>query len=465
MPNTSKNDDYSYILSVISKYPGGVKSSLIANQIDNITQRTLQRRLGELVKQQKLSRKGWGKSTTYHLATNQIPLTPATRSLKQRNLNLTEQAKQIRQTINQPIELRTRVGYQHDFLARYEPNTSYYLTEAMRQHLTNIGTQPNGTHPAGTFAKQIFNRLIIDLSWNSSRLEGNTYSLLETERLLMYNETISEKSIVETQMILNHKAAIKFLVESADIIGFNNYTILNLHALLSKGLLGNQASSGRIRTIPVGIGGTSYQPINIPQILEERFNDILSKANCIEDPYEQAFFGLIHIPYLQPFEDVNKRTARLSANIPLIKNNLCPLSFIDVPSQDYIDGILGVYELNDTTLMSEIFVWAYERSAARYSAIQNEIGEPDAFRFRFQKQLQDVIQQVVLNKFSKAETTSFLRNWTEKQLAEKHRVHFINVVEENLLALHEGNIAIYGITPQQFSAWQAIWRMNQGTIF
>ena len=96
---------------------------------------------------------------------------------------------------------------------------------------------------------------------------------------------------------------------------------------------------------------------------------ILDKAGAIADPFEQAFFVMVHIPYLQPFIDVNKRVSRPGANIPLIRHNLCPLSFIDVPERAYVEGTLGVYELTNIDLLRDVFVWAYERSCQRYIAI------------------------------------------------------------------------------------------------
>ena len=120
----------------------------------------------------------------------------------------------------------------------------------------------------------------------------------------------------------------------------------------------------------MGIGGTPYHPLEIPQLIDEFFRKILETATAIEDPFEQAFFAMVQLPYLQPFEDVNKRVSRLAANLPLIRDNLCPLSFIDVPERDYVDGILGVYEPNRTELLRDVFCWAYERSCARYSAVR-----------------------------------------------------------------------------------------------
>ncbi len=206
--------------------------------------------------------------------------------------------------------------------------------EPIRTELLAHGQAVGADEPAGTYARRIAHRLLIDLSWNSSRLEGNTYSLLETERLIQEGEAASGKGALEAQMILNHKDALEFLIDSAGEIDFNRYTLLNLHALLSDNLLADPMACGRLRSISVGIGRTVFLPLEGPQRIEECFQQILDTAAAIADPFEQAFFAMVHLPYLQPFEDVNKRVSRLAANIPLIKRNLCPLSFVDVPATD-----------------------------------------------------------------------------------------------------------------------------------
>ncbi len=175
-------------------------------------------------------------------------------------------------------------------------------------------------------------------------------------------------------MILNHKAAIEMLAEQAEEIGFNRYTILNIHALLSDNLLADPAAGGRLRQRAVGISGSVFYPLEVPQTIEEHFDQILEKAAAIKDPFEQSFFVMVHLPYLQPFEDVNKRVSRLAANLPLIRHNLCPLSFIDVAQEDYVGGLLGVYELNRVEYLRDLYVWAYGRSAARYKAVREFAG-------------------------------------------------------------------------------------------
>lgn len=136
----------------------------------------------------------------------------------------------------------------------------------------------------------MYQRLSVDLSWNSSRLEGNTYSLLETEKLLAFGKIAEGKDSLEAQMILNHKEAIEFIVEMAEEIDINHYTILNIHDLLSHDLLLNPKACGKLRTIPVKIGKSVYHPLEVPTLIEEYFHLVIQKASAINNPFEQSFF-------------------------------------------------------------------------------------------------------------------------------------------------------------------------------
>jgi len=247
-------------------------------------------------------------------------------------------------------------------------------------------------------------------------------------------------------------------VEQAAEIRFNRYTILNLHALLSDNLLGDPQAYGRLRHRPVGIEGTVYHPLEVPHLVDECFQQILDTTTAIQDPFEQAFFVMVHLPYLQPFEDVNKRVSRLSANIPLIRQDLCPLSFVDVPDRAYIDGILGVYELNRIELLRDVFVWAYERSCARYSAACQSLGEPDSFRLRYRSRIFEFVAEVVQSQMTKRKAIRWIARESEERIPAEDRARFIEVVETELSSLHEGNIARYKLRPSEFETWYKSWK-------
>ena len=259
-------------------------------------------------------------------------------------------------------------------------------------------------------------------------------------------------------MILNHKAAIELLVDQADEIGFNRYTILNLHALLADNLLADPQAGGRLRRIPVGIDGTVYHPLEVPQLIEECFEQILDTAAAITDPFEQALFTLVHLAYLQGFQDVNKRVSRLAANIPLIRGNLCPLSFVDVPARAYIDGLLAIYELNRVELLRDVFVWACQRSSARYSAVRQSLGQPDPFRLRYRALVAELVAAVVRTGMGKQAATALARQRAAEQVSPADQARFVEVMETEIMSLHEGNIARYRLRPAEYQAWRQGWR-------
>jgi hypothetical protein len=322
----------------------------------------------------------------------------------------------------------------------------------MRDRLHELGRTPSADKRAGTYARDIMSRLLIDLSWASSRLEGNTYTRLDTQRLIEFGQVAAGKDARETQMILNHKQAIEFLVENAEEIGFNVYTFFNLHALLSENLLADPTASGRIRTQIVNVSGTTYQPLAVPQLLEELFRLILEKAGAIRDAFEQSFFLLVHIPYLQPFEDVNKRVSRVGANIPFLKANLCPMSFLDVPERAYIDGTLGVYELRRVELLRDVFAWAYERSAQRYRVTVDALPEPDPFRLKYREALRELVGTIVREQLPPdAQTVTRLSSGL---VAEVDRPRFVEMVLVDMKNLHPGNVARYRIRLAEFNAWK-----------
>ena len=443
------------ILEVVGRFPNGAPFEDIAKQIaPTLPRRTLQRRLARLVEEKRLILEGRARGSLYRLAGigEEPPL------VREDYVPISTESETIKRSVREPVQKRDPVGYNRAFLDAYRPNKTFYLSGEIRTRLDDKGRSRDGERPAGTYARQIFHRLLIDLSWNSSRLEGNTYSLLETERLLELGESAEGKDARDAQMILNHKAAIELLVEQAEEIGFNRYTLLNLHALLSDNLLSDPQAGGRLRTIPVAIAGTVYQPLAIPQLIDECFEQILDTATSIADPFEQAFFAMVHLPYLQPFEDVNKRVSRLAANIPLIRQNLCPLSFVDVPERAYIDGILGVYELNRVELLRDVFVWAYERSCARYSAVRQSLGEPDPFRLRYRQKVGEIVAEVVRERMDRKSAGALIQQRTIDGVPQADRARFAEVVETELMSLHEGNIARYRLRPSEYQAWRESWR-------
>jgi Fic family protein len=457
MPKQISAQELATIIEYIGTHPDGINITelderLKANGI-SYKRRTLLRRLERLIAGRQLVPLGVHKGRRYRKNADYKISQQSANNCSENYIPISDIGKKILAYVRRPIPGREPVGYLRDFLLSYVPNQTAYLPQDVITHLHNIGDAKKQITSGETFARQIMGRLLIDLSWASSSLEGNTYSLVETERLISFGEEAEGKNARETQMILNHKRAIEFMMKSTEDIGFNRYTILNLHAILADNLLPSQDACGRLRSIPVGIGGSVYSPLTTPQLLDEYFQHVLQKASAITEPFEQAFFVLVHLPYLQPFEDVNKRVSRLGANIPLLKSDLCPLSYMDVPKQIYVEAILGVYELNQTDLLQDLFVFAYERSVKRYLAVRQELGNPDLFRLHYRQALQTIIRLIVGQ--PQSGIRSLLENWSRDNIPDDDRSQFNAVVLQELNSLHDGNIARYNLRPAEFAEWKA----------
>jgi len=467
MPRVTPQQELDFLAELIGAEPEGMGIDAISQKLgDTHQRRTLQRRLALLVAQKRIQMLGERRGARYRTApasgrSADLPPYPGAFSLAPLEVYVPTSAEgsDIRAYVTQPRQLRSPVGYRLEFLAQYHPNHTSYLPQDLREQLHSLGQSPLDKTPAGTFARNILNRLLIDLSWASSHLEGNTYSRLDTERLIEYGQAAEGKDAFETQMILNHKQAIEYLVLTPAPARVDTETLIALHAFLSDGLMADLAAVGRIRRRAVEIGGSVYLPVALPQRLEELFGIVVRMAAEITDPFEQAFFLMVHVPYLQPFEDVNKRVSRLAANIPFIRHNLCPLSFIDVPQQAYVDAMLGVYELNRVELLRDVFVWAYERSCQQYVAVKQNLVPPDIFRLRHRQALVEVIAAIVRQDEPATEQTIMSR--MPATVAQAEHGHFVQLVLAELDALHAGNAVRFGIRPLALAAWQSQHRRSE----
>ena len=356
-------------------------------------------------------------------------------------------------TSTDPLEARKPIGYQREFLDDYQPNQTWYLSEPLRRRLGRMGDTGQGGLPAGTHGRAILDRLLIDMSWASSNLEGNTYTRLDTIELIRHGKVARGKAAIETRMILNHKGAIELLVENASTVEFNRYTLLNLHSTLSENLLPNPADEGRLRQHAIDITKSVYRPLPIPAQIDEMLRILLEKVGQVTDPFEQSFFAMVHLPYLQPFADVNKRTSRLLANLPLIRANLCPLAFLDVPEGAYVRAILGVYELTRVELLRDLYLWAYERSTQEYLAIRQDLVEPDPLRLAYRDLIKETVREVVTH--PESDPLAMIQRSTAGRVDEADVDNVRSLIIDELRRLHEGVLARYGLRPFELSRWGA----------
>lgn len=412
------------------------------------SERSLRRWLAEMAKEGLVQRQGAKRGTRYQV----IQSIASSVSMPKRCFSL--ESQKIIKYIRRPVYEREPVTYADHWFGAYVPNKSFYIPLKLRLKLYQAGRRSRLEDPAGTYAQQIFNRLLIDLSYNSSRLEGNTYSLLDTQKLVLEGKSAEGKLDQETIMILNHKEAIRYLVDTARRLKVSKETVCTLHYLLSSGLL-EECDAGKIRNHGVRVGGSTYIPFEDPRQLQIRLDRIVEKGALIEDPYEQSFFLLVHLSFLQAFSDVNKRTARLSANIPLVQKNLVPLSFNDVEKDDYNSAIIAIYELQNIRPFLDLYIFSYLRTCIMYDSTVKTLGF-DEVRARYRQQRRAVVRDVILNLLTGDAIKDYALSQASTLVKKEDRDAFFEDIMEDLKEMDSSRLVGLGITLEQLTNWMQL---------
>lgn len=422
---------------------------------ENITTKLAQKRptvtryITALVNRGSIQKLGNGPATRYRVAASVVQLTPPQHAMPTLGPVWSTPAMQLRAELKAPIGTRKPVSYQRHFIDSYVPNQSSLLPPDLAESLFALG-RSQGQQPASTYARKVLEQLLIDLSWHSSRLEGNQKSLLDTKELFTKGRSVGED--LDAAMLLNHKETIEFMVDAVPEYGITAAVVRNIQSLLMQGLLENADSVGAIRTTVVNITNSVYLPTQVPTLLEEMLGIVIEKSRHIKNPVESAFFLWIHIAYLQPFEDGNKRTSRLCANLPLMLSNCAPLSFLDVDAADYALAVTGVYERLDVRLAAELFVWTYRRSIDKYKVILESMGLPDPFRARHRESLGEAVRLVVQQNSSAAQACATL------SLPPQDESAFLTLLHRELQSLEPFNCARYRLSIRKTEVWIGMGR-------
>ena len=411
----------------------------------------VKRLLSKLVEDGRISVIGKARATRYRLLAANAPVAAGTPVATPPAAAPTVRAApiwrvpslELRRQLTLPLAARTPVTYRREFVDDYKPNETFLLPRELAEELAALGRLP-GQLPAGTYVRKVLEQLLIDLSWSSSHLEGNRYTLLDTEELFKSGATATDSDAV---MLLNHKAAIEFLVDAVPVQGLSAGLVRNLHAVLMQDLLAEVGALGTIREKVVNISGTTYVPTQDPAVLQEMFDHIISKAQHIKNPLEAAFFLWVNLAYLQPFEDGNKRVSRLAANVPLMLYNQAPLSFLDVDREDYALAMMGVYETRDVSMAVDLFDWTYRRSQAKYKVVLESMGSPDPFRIKHREALNEAVGLVVRSRTPAAEALAGLG------LPAEDAPKFQQLLAQELKALAVFNCARYRLGIKETQAW------------
>jgi Fic family protein len=315
----------------------------------SVSYATLKRILSKLITENYISSKGKGKGTRYFISPTYEVLQPID---IERYFEKEIDEREIKKDFN--LSIITDILSKHNVFNNKELIRLQGLQNIFKNNISQLTDNEY---------KIEFERLAIDLSWKSSQIEGNTYSLLETERLLKEKETASGKTKEEAIMLLNHKDALDFIIENPDYLNpLSVSKIEDIHSMLTKEL----AVERNLRKKRVGISGTNYRPLdNVFQITEALQNSCII-INKKESVFEKALLALVLISYIQPFMDGNKRTARIVSNAILINEKHCPLSFRTVDSIEYKKAMLLFYEQNNISNFKDIFINQFEFAVNTY---------------------------------------------------------------------------------------------------
>lgn len=336
------------IINIVSTQDNRSISQINDNLSENISIPTLNRDLAVLVTGNCLIKIGKGRATSYNISPAYKVFAPFDTS------NYFEQNPDMRQAqtnFNQDImSLLERVNL-------FTENETDKLKALKQEYQNNISDYPQ------TLYQKELERLTIELSWKSAQIEGNTYSLLETERLFLEKEEAQGKPKEDATMLLNHKDALNYLLANKGIAGEINLRLLEeIHSLLIKDL-----GVGRnIRSRTVGITGSAYKPLDNEHQIKEAMESMCSIINTKDNGFEKALLAVALISYIQPFEDGNKRTGRMISNALLIQEGICPLSYRSVDSIDYKKSMLLFYEQNNLAAFKKIFFEQIEFSVKNY---------------------------------------------------------------------------------------------------
>lgn len=438
----SKNTKKMAVLEMLQKHNAFIQLPDLLTQLgSDFAQRSVRRWLDEWVAEQKVEKTGQKRATQY-------------RAIAEEKMSFGANAYAAVAQVKKPLMQRRPVSYNTHWIDNYQPNHTFYLTQEQRNTLKTVGKPESNAIVAGTYARKIYDHLLIDLSYNSSRLEGNTYTLGETEKLIMEGIEGIGKLDVEKVMILNHKDAIRYLVDNATHLIINNETVCTIHYLLSEGLVLSKYA-GKMRDHSVRIGQSTYIPIDQSTRLEKQLMHICSIANNIEDPHEQSFFLLAHIAYLQAFTDVNKRTARLSANIPLIKNNLYPISFSKIDKDDYISAMLAIYELNDVSALAELYTFSSLYTAKEYDVLMHTIDFKEVHVY-FRKELRALLREIILKKLTGKKMINYIARTVKKNIPVEFRTACIHSINEDLKYMGPERLVGLGVSKQDLEAWRLL---------
>lgn len=459
--------DRARIISLLRTHPEGMTLAGIRKALSEqpIAYRTSQRRISDLLSSRFIMAQGKARARTFRpvmsapesYETPTYPTTPQPPPGPQPegDVELSAEALEQFQLVSQKGHLRGLSQYRQELLESYVPNQTQYIDDGTLARLMDLGKRRSHLVTETSELKRMYDRFLVDLSWNSARLDGYSYSQVEAERILQVGEVPPDTDILGAQIFANHREGLDFLRSLGATAKADRFTTLNLHSVLSDNLSADPTEGGRLRTGPVHIPGSSFLPLEEDELIEEEFGLVLAKASQISHPIEKAFFLVLHLHYLQPFASANNLTARLLCNIPLLTEGLFPISFAGIPASLFQAALNAVYELNEFELLKEVFAWSYKKSVEHLSLPRTTSAQPNIFRLKYRESIRAFIREVVRLKFEVKDVPSIILPWMRDRIPEIDQDTFCKTVAIEIQSIHEGNCARYQLNPREYYEWKA----------
>lgn len=409
-----------HILAFLARHPNSAAGGVPPLGGRRIPRQTLSRRLAALVAKGELIKVGEGAGTRYLRG-------------------------DLEAYLRIPVPQRPPVRYLQERATKDLPKFTRPQLELLHKSAGSHG------ETAEDAARAVRERLLVELSYASSSLEGNTYDLLQTEALIKYGQLASGKSALEAKMILNHRDAIRYLLDNINTVAVDWPTLRDMHALLSDGLLSEPGDSGRIRRRVVAITHSSYRPLENEFQLREAVDALLAAVNDEAAAYNRSLMLMTGVAYVQAFTDCNKRTGRVMANLPLLQASLPPLSFVTVDKEAYTRGLLAYYELGMGGPIAQAYLDAYPTSADAYRmGAEYRLKSPQkiAMELRYQGYVREHLREIILGRTARDGPLP-------ESIPPQERPAVEEMIRTQLDSLHPGRAAPLGLRAEEVEAYLA----------
>lgn len=429
-------------------------NELIDDLGEGYPERTVRRWLADYARFGVVEKTGQKRATRYRLTAKGIYCGAVSHFEGQKVDTFDRYAPDAMALFNQPLSKRLKANYDTELLEHYHPNHNSYFSDVQLSQMEKVGARGRPGEPEGAFAKEIRNQLLPQLSYNSARLDDHRLSLSEVEQLLLNRDNTVDSLNAKNVSLFNYFETITYLLDNAESIEFDVTGVCTVHFLLSDALV-TSSHAGKVRDRGILNNYTTYIPLEDPKRLQWLLGNVCAKAMHIDNPFEQSLFLMVHLTYLQPFIAANRRTARLCANIPLIRDNLVPLTFAGITTQAYDAAVIMLLERKDPQPLTELYYRSYLEICKQYD--QAQIAQDfDAARIKYRGHIRALIYDIVANQINGEAILQKVIDVSREKIPPIDQGAFESIMMAEFQQLSPQRIAGTGLSRRQLNDWLAL---------